>query len=160
MASEIFQTVLKECHEREKVVTANFMGLNMKCRIDAAGHWEGRRIILDLKKTQDGSPRGWGKKANQFHYDMQTVLYAHLLGLSEGLEQPPMVVHAVVEDSDAAPVSLYSVPQDMWTSGDEKLRRAVRLLQACLKTDTWPGYGDETIIAPIWRTYNENQPTE
>lgn len=152
--SELFQELMAACPEREKTVQADYMHLPMKARLDAAGYWEvegkRRRLIMDLKKTPDASPRAWGKKACNFHYDMQIFLYANLLALAEDLSEPPMVVHAVVEDSDAAPVCLYRVSDEMWASGQAKLARAVTTLLTCREADYWPGYGEEGLITPIW----------
>jgi len=151
--SDLFQTLLELCPEREKVVTAELMGLPMKARLDMAGWWEGSRLIVDLKKTPDACPRAWGRRAHQMHYDAQMFIYSSLLAMEERLERPPMVLHAVVEDSDATPVAIYSVPPEEWASGEEKTANAIKLLRDCREKVEWPGYTTDSIIAPLWPKY-------
>jgi hypothetical protein len=154
----LFNEVTKLCDQREFVVQGTLMGFKMKARLDLCGYYEGRRLIVDLKKCPDASPRGWGKTAKARHYDMQLCLYSNLLAMAEGLteeNQKPMVLSAVVEDSPAAPVVIFSVPDAMWESGMEKLERATKLLKQCRNTGEWPSYGNSKIIAPEWPRWND-----
>lgn len=152
--NSLVKQVLAGCQEREKVVTATLHGLEMKARLDMAGMNDGRRLIVDLKKTPDASPKGWGKKCYNMDYDMQLALYSGLLGVQEELGEPPMVLHVVVEDSDASPVMIYSVPQAMWDSGNAKLERACALLLQCRERNEWPAYANG-ITEPVWPKYAE-----
>ena len=89
---------------------------------------------------------------------MQLVLYSNLLAMQEKLEEQPMVLSAVVEDSAAAPVVIYQVPQAMWDSGVAKMERAINLLKQCREKDEWPGYCDSHICAPIWPNWQADMP--
>lgn len=156
--SEVARQVLAYCPNRESVVTAQFMGVNIKAKLDAWGRDDtGRLVIVDLKKTIDGSPAGFGKKALGLDYDMQAEIYKAALSLSLAEECEPLFVWLTVEDSDASPVTAYPQPIEAIATGRAKLEKAITLLKGCRESNLWPAYASGSfgrLEWPRWAAVN------
>ena len=152
-SSPEFTALLKICPERQKPVFGTYRGVQLKGLIDMAGtDRNGLRCLGDLKTSVSSSPRAFAKKAAEFSYDLQTYLYSFLLGKEESLEVEPAVFWGVAESSPAAPVSIFSVPQDAMESGRAKLDLCLDRYLKCMETGIWPGYGSgfQQLIWPEW----------
>ncbi len=141
--SEIACSYLRACEAREVSIFADYRGVRIKARLDAAHIKPTRAAILDLKKCMDASPRGWGKTVAERKHLMQAVWYQLALALALGCSEPPAWAWLVVEDSDATPVQIYRPTSAQLAFGQAQVDRAIDIFVACTASGKWPGYGDD-----------------
>jgi hypothetical protein len=148
-----FSSLLEMCPNRQTPMFGKYRGLDFKILIDMDGHdSSGNRCLGDLKTANDGSPRGFAKKAYDYDYDIQICLYSTILSIVEDLGTPPSPFWAVVEESQANPVTIYAVPPLAWESGQRKLDKCVDLYLQCTESGEWPAYGSG-VQQLQWPTY-------
>jgi len=150
----IFQMLLNHCPEREKPVFGTYKGVQLKALLDMAGYDKsGKRMIVDLKTTDDASASGFGRKAKSLLYQCQAVHYTTVLSMAEQLEERPMFIFAVVESSFPHAVAFHGLPQEAWDDGQEKFDRYVDTYKNCMETGIWPAYeyGIQTLDWPTWK---------
>jgi len=128
-------------HDRET-------GLLCKARLD---YWiADRRIAIDLKSTEDASPRGFAKSVANYRYHIQHAHY------SEGMTATDNALRAflfvAVEKSPPYAVAVHCIDADAEARGYELRRREMDALTDCLKTDKWPAYAPSihTLALPRW----------
>ena len=80
--------------EQSIIATCPQTGMTLKCRPDALLP---TRVVLDLKTTQDASPRGFAKSVRGFGYDLQAAFYLYVCGL-EGFDVPQFGFIAVEKE--------------------------------------------------------------
>ncbi|UZR29038.1 PD-(D/E)XK nuclease-like domain-containing protein [Methylococcus mesophilus] len=122
-------------------------GLNVKCRPD----WLRRDgIVVDLKTTEDASPRGFARSVANYRYQVQAAYYLDCLAAT-GLS-PHTFVFIAVEKSDPHAVGIYELDAEALELGRELYRRDLALLKHCLATDEWPGYSEDVVSlnVPAW----------
>ncbi len=140
--SSEFQELLKIMPERQKPILFCYRGIELKCLLDMAGHdANGKRCFGDLKTSLSASPEGFGRLAYNRDYDLQCRLYQIGLAMSERLDYEPLPCWAVVENSDAAPVSLFEIPAEYLESGQRKLDLCIDRLLRIRETGEYAGYG-------------------
>jgi hypothetical protein len=118
-------------------------GLECKCRPD--WHSEDRRLIVDVKTTEDASPRGFARSVANFRYHVQASHY--LTGL--GAEQ---FLFVCVEKSPPYLVAVYAATPAMVAAGERTAQRDLATLAECKAQNVWPGYADtiQPIDLPAW----------
>jgi hypothetical protein len=140
--SEAANRLLALSPKREVVMTFTYRGVPIKCKLDAVGSdAQSRLMVNDLKKTTDGSPFAWGKRAYDMHYDMQAEIYKMAAAASLGYEDDPIFTWITVEDTEACPVTLYGFPGEASESGRRKLDRCIDIFLDCSTSGIWPAYG-------------------
>ena len=136
-------------------------GLQCKCRPD----WltDDGRLIVDLKTTEDASPRGFAKSIAQWRYHCQASWYL------DGVEQatgtrPEQFLFLCVEKKAPFACAVYAADAEMIAAGAQTAARDLEVLATCKAGDVWPGYSDqiEPISLPPWMRPGSNQqpPTE
>lgn len=106
------------------------------------------RLAVDLKTTAgSASPTGFGASAAKFDYPVQEAWYADTLSWITG-ERIPMVF-VVVEKAAPYLVAVHQFDEVTRMVATELAQKARRIYAACLSTNTWPGYGDDTITTQI-----------
>lgn len=113
-------------------------GERCKCRPD--WHSDCRRLIVDLKTTDDASPAAFQRSIHKWRYHVQAAWY--LRGLSA--EQ---FVFIAVEKSPPYLCGVYVATPEMVAAGERIADRDLARLSECRAADQWPGYSDE--IVPI-----------
>lgn len=122
-------------------------GLRCKCRPD----WlKSNGTIIDLKTTQDASPKGFAKSIANFRYHVQA---AHYL---QGLDAERFIFIAVEKTYPFA-VAVYELDGPTITEGLQLAARDLRRIAACRERNEWPGYSPEitTLSLPMW-AYNDD----
>jgi exodeoxyribonuclease VIII len=124
-------------------------GLECKCRPD----WltDDHRLIVDLKTTEDASPKGFQKSVAAWRYHVQAAWY--LGGLTQATGTcPDQFIFIVVEKKPPYAVAVYAADADMIAAGAKQARLDLDTLAVCKAADAWPGYSDqiETISLPPW----------
>jgi hypothetical protein len=118
-------------------------GLECKCRPD--WHSADRRIIADVKTTEDASPRGFAKSVANFRYHVQAAFYGDALGAEQFL-------FIAVEKRRPYLAAVYAASSAMVEQGRAEAAANMRLIAECRSADQWPGYSDtiELIDLPRW----------
>ena len=136
-------------------------GLECKCRPD----WltDDGRLLVDLKTTEDASPRGFSRSIVQWRYFLQASWYL------DGVEQatgtrPEQFIFITVEKKAPYAVAVYAADAEMIAAGAQTAARDLDVLATCKAANAWPGYSDqiEPISLPPWMRPGgtQQQPTE
>lgn len=118
-------------------------GEQCKCRPD--WHSDDRRIIADVKTTEDASPKGFAKSVIKYRYHVQAAFYSQGIGAEQFL-------FIAVEKKPPYAVAVYATPPELIERGQSESAEDLRLLATCRATNKWPGYGDEiqALTLPAW----------
>lgn len=111
--------------------------------------------LIDLKTTEDASPRAFERSAENFRYHVQAAFY--MRGLEAIFGEPVKgFIFIVVEKTPPYAVACYSADVEMIEAGNAEVDRCLRLYKTCLETDEWPGYPDEILplTRPSWASYS------
>lgn len=114
-------------------------GEKCKCRPD--WHSDCRRLLVDLKTTEDASPAGFARSIYKFRYHVQANWYQRPFAEAE------QFVFIAVEKSPPYLVGVYVATPEMVAAGGRTADRDLARLAECRAADEWPGYSDE--IVPI-----------
>ena len=124
-------------------------GLECKCRPD----WltDDCRLLVDLKTTEDASPRGFSRSIVQWRYFLQASWYLDGVEQSTGT-RPEQFIFITVEKRAPFACAVYAADAEMIAAGAQTAARNLELLAICKAADTWPGYSDqiEPISLPGW----------
>jgi hypothetical protein len=132
----------------EQTILMQANDVNIKTRIDWLSN--DRKLIIDYKTTDIGSPSQWIKSIASNGYDMQAALYSDVVEALTGIE--PQFVFCVQETS--APYAMYfvSLPPQFIDYGKQRNNRAINIWQNCLTSGRWPMYDNQIMWAdlPAW----------
>jgi len=126
-------------------------GEKCKCRPDF--HTDDRRIIADVKTTDDASPRGFMRSVIKYRYHVQASFYSQSLKAEQFL-------FIAVEKKPPFAVAVYATPTELIDRGAKEAADDLRLLATCRVENRWPGYGDEiqSLAVPSWLQDDQEQP--
>jgi exodeoxyribonuclease VIII len=118
-------------------------GVDCKCRPD--WHSDNRKLIADVKTTDDASPRGFIRSVMKYRYHVQAAFYSQGIGAEEFL-------FIAVEKKPPFAVAVYATPPNLIERGANEALQDLRLLATCRSENKWPGYGDEiqSLVVPDW----------
>lgn len=122
-------------------------GILKRCRIDRLP--EGNAIV-DIKTTEDGSPKGFAKAVANYGYHIQGAWYIDICN-ELGMEKENFVIVALEKKPPYA-VSVYILSEAALNYGRKLYREWLRTLADCLEKDEWPGYQEKfvTLDLPNW----------
>jgi hypothetical protein len=130
-------------------------GVHLRCRPD----WLRPGLVVDLKTTNDASPKGFGKSVVNFGYDTQDDLYR--TGCCEAMGWDDCAfVFVVTEKAPPYMTAVYELDDEARAIGRAKVRRAIEIYRDCTESGLWPGYGAaiQQLRLPKWATYEwDNQ---
>jgi PDDEXK-like domain of unknown function (DUF3799) len=137
-ASELGDILETGDAEQTLIWTEN--GVNYRCRPDMMS--KDRVVILDYKSTASAAPEAVGRQIGRMGYDLQAQFY------SRGVEIVTGQLHATFvflfqEITPPYACSLMSLSNAYRAIGQDKVARATRLWQECLRSNQWPGYRNE-----------------
>lgn len=143
-ASKLFSNGLAE-HE----IYTELDGIPAKAKLD----WLRGNVIVDLKTTDDGSPRGFSQSVYKYGYALQAAWYTDCCRAS-GIE-PKAFVFVAVEKTAPYLVGIYQLDDSALEFGRKQYREALRIYQECTESGNWYGYSNaiEQITLP---SYLEN----
>lgn len=128
-------------------------GLSCKARAD---RWNRRkRIMADLKTTEDASPRGFGRSVVEYGYD---ITHAHYSEGARACDEPiEKYVLIVQEKRKPYLCALYQLDEQAEARGYEIRQRGMNTMAACMASGNWPGYprGIQPLSLPGWAIANE-----
>ena len=135
-------------------------GIRAKCRPDWISSDSG--IVVDLKTTQDASPKGFQKSIANFGYHIQAAFYLRVLQ-SLGLDSYDFKFIAIEKTAPFC-VGVYRASTEMLEEGNKKVDEAINKILWCKENDSYPDYTPneiETISLPPWMTKkSEEQPSQ
>lgn len=137
-------------------------GLECKCRTDAMvfetdddGEITGVTII-DLKTCSDASTQAFMRDSLRYGYDVQAAHYVravkHLVP-----DVPVRWGFLAIEKAEPYCTNLIWVEEDFLDRGTLQLIGLMDKLKTCMDTDTWPAYGENTLILPEWAALPEDE---
>lgn len=109
-----------------------------------------RPTVVDYKTTADANPAAWVRKAYDYGYHIQFAWYC--LGYQAIQGEMPAFFFVVQEKTRPYLVSVIELDAEAFALGAQQMRRAIDLYAECVKTDTWPGYGEQihSMSLPPW----------
>ena len=145
----------KACIKEQSIInTCPETGLTLKCRPDALLP---SRAVLDLKTTQDASPRGFGKSVRGFGYDLQSAFYIYACNL-EGFEVSQFAFIAVEKEPPYA-VAIHTLDYEYlkWAK-NQVMQTLDQIKRAQDSGDFTTGWPEVNIIGkPAWLSDDENE---
>ena len=135
-------------------------GLQCKCRPDWISVDGG--ILVDLKTTEDASPREFQRSIAKWRYHVQAGWYMAGVEAAYGT-RPSGFIFIAVEKKPPFAVGVYAADEEMINRGYEIAMRDLQKLAECKAADQWPAYSHriEPISLPAWMTgANATQTTE
>tara|TARA_R100001443_G_scaffold115828_1_gene134544 strand:+ start:3877 stop:4731 length:855 start_codon:yes stop_codon:yes gene_type:complete len=119
---------------------------NERCRCRPDFHTDDHLLVVDLKTTEDASPRGFQSSISKFRYHVQSNWYLR------GVENSKQFVFIAVEKKPPYMIGVYKASIEMCAAGGRAADKNLRLLSECRKDDSWPGYSEaiEEIDLPKW----------
>lgn len=128
-------------------------GVQCKCRPD--WHTEDRRIIVDVKTTEDASPSKFMRSSVlTYRYHVQAWYYM------QGLPEAEVFLFVAVEKKAPFAVGVYSLPAKLLERGLEEAQADLRTIAECQSTGVWPGYGNEVQELPLPKWLDNDQAPE
>ena len=124
-------------------------GILCRCRPD----WLAPSCVVDLKTTEDASPRAFQRSAYSWRYWVQAAFY--LDGLAANDVDVRGFVFAAIEKSEPYACAGYAASEAMIAAGREEYRRLLRTLRQCQDDDRWPGYSESLAVLDLPGFANE-----
>lgn len=122
-------------------------GIPCKARAD---WWVPGRFFMDLKTTDDASPKWFARAIADYGYHVQ---HAHYCDAARACGQPVRNYLILAQEKEPPyVVGVYHIDAEAEARGFELRDRGLRQLRDCLDTDTWPGYGTgiTELSLPAW----------
>lgn len=122
-----------------------------ECKLRADGVRPGWETALDIKTTENASPREFERSIAAYSYDAQAAFYQD--GLHEVGIEIKHFAFIVVEKKPPFGVATYRLMDEAIQAGREVYLRDLRIYAECERTGIWPGYDSEfqDITIPRWR---------
>lgn len=106
--------------------------------------------VVDLKKTQDASPKGFERSIFNYKYYLQAAMYVRLF-------RADTFVFIAVEDNELAPIGIYRASDVLLEKGEQTLDRLISFYKKLEQTNNWHGYTEnfQDISLPNWAISEE-----
>jgi hypothetical protein len=119
-------------------------GLDCKCRPDWLS--QDSQLVVDVKTTEDASPRGFAMSCAKFRYHVQAHWYQRPFPEAE------QFLFIAVEKQPPYLVAVYAATPEMVSAGQRRADEDLRLISACKASGEWPGYSTEIqpLYLPAW----------
>lgn len=116
-------------------------GTKVKARIDGLSD----DYIIDVKTTQDASPKAFAKSIAQFNYHVQAAWYQRITGINR-------FIFIAVEKEAPFGVACYELDQQAIDHGNAIIDENLKLFTECEQLNSWPCYssGLQTLSLPAW----------
>lgn len=138
----------------EHMLTADYNGVPLKAAIDlVARDRDGNLVLVDLKTTEDASPRGFLNSVRSYRYNLQAHVYRTVYALAGAMEGPipPRFLFLAVEKESLA-TAWYEIGPGLAAYAVEDFERGVKLYDECRALDSWPGYSQDPQVLDIGST--------
>jgi hypothetical protein len=113
----------------------------VKCKIKPDVYNTFKRIVLDLKSTEDASTEAFRRDARKYRYNIQAPFYFE--GLMHNGMNPDSFIFVAVEKTPPYLVNLFYADNDTMANGREIYLQDLQSYSEAKKTGNWCGYGDD-----------------
>jgi len=131
---------------REASYTWTDPATGLECKTRPDWHSEDRRIVVDVKTTNDASRTEFAKSIANFDYHVQAAW-------NQAALEAEQFITIAVEKTRPFAVAVYPVSGALIAAGQRRIEAGMTLLAECQASGKWPGYGDlvqEPIDLPGW----------
>ena len=106
--------------------------------------------VVDVKTTNEASPKAWGRDCVNFKYHLQAAWYLHLVGAKRFL-------FVVVEKNPPYDWTIYELDEQALAEGAKLMASACALYGECNLYKVFPGYPKniQTLTLPRWGITSE-----
>jgi hypothetical protein len=114
-------------------------------------------VLVELKTARAVAPARFAADAARMHYDLQLAFYADAVAAATGAT--PAVKVLAVETAAPHDVVVYSVDEELLTSGRLKYEAAIDAVLLAEETSTWPGIAETEEVPlrlPAWARTSED----
>jgi hypothetical protein len=128
--------------------TDEHTGLPCKSRADY--YVKSKRLVADLKSTEDASPAAFVRSVANYRYHVQDALYRDgFRACGEPIDHFALIA---VEKTAPHGVAVYTLDEEAVAKGYSLARANIEMMSECLTSDRWPAYsnGVETLSLPRW----------
>ena len=133
----------------ELMLLVEYCGCPIKVAIDAvAEDAEGNEYLLDLKSTEDASPKAWLSSARSYRYPLQSHIYrtAYEIFFKRRIKG---VIFIAGEKSAPYLSAPYEFGPELMTYAIADFEQAVSTYKGCVALGEWPGYPSEVTTLDI-----------
>lgn len=133
--------------EQEAICEASYTwtntdyGIDIPCKVRPDLHTADRRIVVDVKTTQDARREAIARQCSNLDYHVQAAWNLDALGAEAFLI-------LAVESTRPYAVAVYPLAATLLDAGRRRIDKGLALLAECKRTGVWPGYGD-TLLEPL-----------
>lgn len=130
-----------------------YRNLKCKCKVDAARG----NTIIDLKTSQDASPRGFAQSVAKYGYHQQDAFYSYGWGQAIGMPVDTFLF-LVVEKHPPFACAIYELDTMSKREGWASANAAIELHQHCAEEKHFHAYADEKVMLqlPAWAFTHTN----
>ncbi len=141
---------LLEGGDRELTVRWRDEATGLECKARADQYRPDRRLVVDVKTTEDASPDGFRKSVARYGYHRQAALYRE--GFAAAGAPVDFFLFVAVEKVAPFAVGVYALDADAEKRGRDSVREDLAKLADCIERDVWPAYSDSilTLDLPAW----------
>lgn len=137
-------------HEQAKMLLSKlteveqvYIDGDRKCKPDG---FTSINICIDLKTTDDASPRAFGRSAYKYRYDVQAAWYSDILKAND--KQVDGFLFIAVEKTPPYAVACYVIEDDDMEIGRHKYTENYNTWKECKEKNIWPGFGLSKLELP------------
>lgn len=129
----------------ENTYTGKHEGIAIKGRPDLVVSHPDRTIVLDVKTTQDASPKSFAREIYNYKYFLQAAWYCTLTGAKE-------FYFIAVEKNPPFAFAIYRLDDEGLELGRKLMSSACVTYRECSNFGEWPSYSQEpqVISLPKW----------
>jgi len=121
-------------------------GAPCKARPDFVTERMGSTFIVDLKTTEDASPRAFSRSAYKYRYHVQAAFYLDGYAQATGIT-PEAFIFVAVEKTPPYLVACYVYGPEELNLARATYKQNLETYLECLNSNSWPGYAE--IINPL-----------
>lgn len=107
-------------------------------------------IIVDLKSTQAGSPKGFLREVKRWGYDRQAAWYEHGLNTAykaaDSSRRTEAFILIAVENFSPYEVACYMLSENTIEAARAQVDIDLEKYAECLSSGIWPGFSNEIIV--------------
>jgi len=107
-------------------------------------------VIIDVKSTKDGSPKGFFWEIKRWGYNYQAAFYTSGVNLAyaaAGVQRKAKAfIFIAIENFPPYEVACYMLPDEVIAEAQIQINASLERYAKCLQTDTWPGYPNRIMI--------------
>lgn len=133
--------------ETETMYTVDYCGVPLKSAIDAVGDDD---FLYDLKTCESASPTFTGALGaiKSYKYNLQAHFYRTVYELATG-KRPKGMRFVFIEKEPPYATAIYEIGPNLMSYAVADFEKAVKLYEAGIAFDSWPGYPSDPQIIDI-----------